>query len=345
MEAEAFAYGARVTETLNLEYRLWSGGQDRDTLSAKLAEVKGDAPSRLRVEIRPSASMAGWSPWVNVTAVPEDSWSGPTVWQAEAFNPGSGYARQEISFGGPDPTAGNPYNVLRTFSSQSFGYAGAVAITGAAPSVPPPGRYTMLIRLITGDTVATAPSFRWGIQANGAGMYGMWRTWDKPAKSGQFASWLALDSFQLPAGVNPVGLSAQEGMAPTLALWHKGDGASATVYVDKILLVPAELAEGVTHNLNALAVNDGYGAASNSALLIDDEVLRAAIVTRTTPRQFFSAPPPKLNGGFPSVTPGLDNWLTLIPNVGTGGGDDASGPETFEVVVSYHPRYLHLAAS
>lgn len=349
LAAEAFAYGARVSETVNLSYRLWNGTQDTDLISAKLAPVKGDAPARVRIEWKPDDTTAGWSPWFNVTGVPRGTWAtGPTMWQAEAFSPQTGYTRQEIAFGGPDPTTGNPYNVLKTNGTQNTQYGGAPCLSGTAPSVPAPGRYVMMLRLITSTTGAIRPSFRWGITGYGSSsmMFGMWRTWNKPAKGSGFAGWLALDSFQLPAGVNPTGLTIDDTTAPTLTLWHQGDGVNADVYIDKVLLVPAELATGVAHNITALALNDGFGASSNSIYRVDDMVDRVGITTKIdNPPKWFSTAPPKVSGGFPYVTPGLDNWFTFLPNVDTGGYTDDLVADQFEVTLSYHPRYLHLAAA
>ena len=345
LTAEAFSYGARVTGTHRLLYRRWAGGVDTDVLSARLDDVKGDAPARVRVDIKPTGSMAGWSPWVNITAVPESAWtSGPTVWQAEAFTPGTGYVRNEISYGGPDPTAGNPYNVLKTNGTQNTQWAGARCASGEAPTLPLPGRYALLVRLITAHTGAIAPSFRWGAVAGPDEILApTWSTWRKPAKSRQFAGWLNLGPFQFPAGMNPAGLRPEEMVPPTITLWHRGDGVNADVFVDKLLLVPVELVEGAGHNLTAGAPHEWYGAAANSTLRVDDMVRRVAIVTRDAIPRYFITTPPKPGGGFPYVTPGFDNWITVLPNVGVLGGDDSSGADTFDVEVSYHPRYLHLA--
>lgn len=347
--AEGFAYGPRVSEPVQLQYRHFEGGTDTDVLSARLSEVKGDAPTRARVDVRPNGWMRGWSPWVNVTAVPDGStWGGPTIWQAEAFTPATGYQRAEVTWGGPEPTSGNPYNVLMVRGTQSTQFAGARCLSGLTPTVPPPGRYVMMIRLIASSGEPCEPSFRWGVIAGPQEMLGTWSTWRKPVKyepSINFSSWLNLGAFQLPAGMNTDGIKDGEAAAPTLTLWHRGDGSGVDVAVDKILLMPAELAEGATSNVQANAPFETWGSTVDQMLRFDDSAHRVGIMTKDATPRWVTNVPPKTTGQLPVVTPGLENVVTLLPNVGTTGGTDSAFASKFEVDVSYHPRYLHLAGA
>ncbi|WP_431841402.1 hypothetical protein [Calidifontibacter indicus] len=346
--AEGFAYGARVSETITMAYRKWDGAADADdTITKRLAPIKGDAPARVRVDITPkNGAMSGWSPWLNITAIPATyGMPGAYLWQLEGMTPGAGYTRQKISFGGPDPTAGTPNNVLKTSGTQNTQYGGANCSNGAAPDRPDPARYVMLLRLITGNTQALAPSYRWGVLTDSSGaLFGLWRTWRKPAKSSQFAGWLPLDGFSIPAGINPAEVKSGETLTPIVGLWHQGDGTATDVYVDKMLLLMAEPSEGVAYNLQVVAPSDTWGMVdANRSLRFDDVVDRVGV--RYGNAWWQNDNPPKINGAYPYVTPGLVNWLTFIPNTDTLGGDDSAGTDEFDVTVSYHPRYLHLAAS
>ena len=350
LQAEAFSYGARVTETIPLTYRKWDGTTDTTNISGKLSTVKGDAPTRARIDLYPTnGSMASWAPHLSVAGVPAGAWTtGPQVFEVESLSGltlGAGYTQEQIAFGGALP-AGSP-NAIKCPAASNTGYAGGKAFRGTAAGVLP-GTYKVMLRCITYSAGAVAPSFKARVVMNTTVALGDWGTWRKPAATpgnqGGFASMLNAGIIQIPAGMDPEGFDASAFYPPEIQVDHRGDGGTQDTWVDQMVLIPVKLTAG-TATTTHIGMPTDEGPASLTKLRVDDLVDRVGIIFPLANNTWRTATPPRVLGGFPVLTPGLDNWITMLPNTGTGGQSDSVGPDTYTLDVSYHPRYLHLAGS
>ncbi len=321
-------------------------------------DIEGDAPSLATVVIKPGSGQ-GWSTWENLLSVIAVHRSCPLgapgaagevvaapvpaviQWEAEAFT---------LS-GGATTTAAGTLSGGSGVVVDEQDASWRMILSGDAPVKPPPGRYTVMLGL-SRPVNAGKVRFRfgpnsWGLQlTSDAPLYA-------PNAGAADASWLNVGDISFPSGQPYEGLTDADVTTPSIQLWAKGlaaGTAGATVVVDRIALIPIDMAQGgQARTLRAKWATIGPfgpGPLWNS-WRIEGPYRRSGVITFDG-RWFSTSEPPTPQGGFLLLHPGMRNIVTLLYKMhnATGGGVGSqllSG--TAEITISYHPRVRHLAAS
>ena len=337
-----YGYGERVTEEAVIV--------SNQLMGFAMDNVKGDAVTDAVVTVKLGGSQV-WSNWTSLLSVipvlPSCSLGAPVgvsdltplpaviQWEAEAFTrSGDAVAISSAALSGG---AGVGIPEGNTAWRQ--------VLSGVVPVKPPPGRYQVWMRC-SRATNGAKMRFRCSPQEFTALLDDTAALYSPPA-IGVDGSWLHVSDMSFPAGQPFDGLTEADITTPTIALYAKGFGITASnVVVDRFALVPIELAQGgeAETAVAAWPFNGPFGPGPLwNSWRIDAEQGRSGLVAYDG-AWFSSATPPRRPGGLAKLHPGVRNVFTLIHRVhdGRAAGSDLIG-DTVEVTVSYHPRFRHQA--
>lgn len=339
-----YGYGERVTEEAVIV--------SNQLMGFAMDNVKGDAVTDAVVTVKLGRSQV-WSNWTSLLSVipvlPSCSLGAPVgvsdltplpaviQWEAEAFTrSGDAVAISSAALSGG---AGVGIPEGNTAWRQ--------VLSGVAPVKPPPGRYQVWMRC-SRATNGAKMRFRCSPQEFTALLDNTTALYSPPA-IGVDGSWLHVSDMSFPAGQPFDGLTESDITTPTIALYAKGFGITASnVVVDRFALVPIELAQGgeAETAVAAWPFNAPFGPGPLwNSWRIDAEQGRSGLVAYDG-AWYSSATPPRRPGGLAKLHPGVRNVFTLIHRVhdGRAAGSDLIG-DTVEVTVSYHPLFRHQAGS
>lgn len=340
--ADAFAYGERETLDPVTVVQNSTGG---NPMGVVLPAIKGDAPTALRLELTVADSLQGEDQiWLLGGLSGSADMSGPVVeiGTGDGMTAGTGT-------GAPSSDAaffGGSYRAV-TISAATPNLLNR--LTGALPAVPP-GRYkvalrceadasagaskTYLFQLATGSTDQAAPAVQITANARLAG----------PTPD-LFRGWVDLGDFSLPANLSLPPSLPITAISPTTFMELRigtADGSAGTVRIDALKLIPLD---GQTIDSASLLVTQ-----------IQDEALSPSLpgtwdgdyeaIWGIHDTLGWVALKPSSRGQFPIVDPiSTHNEVVVMcmshGNFGSGASVASTGAEA-DLVVSYHPRLLHL---
>lgn len=339
--AEAFLYGARVTHSPVTVAQSPSG---TNPMKVDLPAILGDAPTPLRVAITPASG---------ATAQTNSEWQIGCISGTSDLTDGILGAASMTAVGASTVQSGaayfnSQYRQVTTWSGPGFvGY-----LVGTMPALPR-GRYELQMRVAM-DGVADADkaySFRVTfLDASGFGMgWGKPTTVVIPSAPGvqDYRGWVSLGEFPVPFGA---GASVPDGVSVTtpgagFALDMKADDSTGTVRVDAVRAIPISGPTVSTATLLRTSLGIRPLTGTQTGTWDGDNETYWAITSSNVLREGAES----MRGGFPVADPAAAKNMLIITAFSKGfvsaGGvsTEITYPgQTVQVVVSYHPRYLHL---
>jgi hypothetical protein len=345
LDAEPFAYGAREAMTLASPTISNDPASGTNRMAMVLPAVKGDAPAELRVGLDPSLSnMAGYKFMLSSVALETGaSYTAPYFWQVGTGD--SFTADTDTGAGVADATTSNG-----SYRSVSFATDATLIkrMHGTMPSMPA-GLYKVLGRFRRSDTSSTF-SARLGQTVGGIDVPGLTTAvLDRATSFAAHATWLDLGEFTFPhGGQAPSDFIAADG-APTVFLQASRLSGTGALHVDAFAAIPVS-GEDVVLTKTLFSEFDAIGPTGSELVLWDTAENMCWVAAPGPPLQPITAAKPILTGGFPVALPGHVNVLHVFQQVNGQkpfGGTDSSDSitATTTLSVSYHPRYLWLAAA
>ena len=356
--AEGFAYGARQTLST---FQVVQGPVDlttptRTAMRVVLPAIRGDAPTALRVTVKPAAttSQNTFIRFLLGLVAGETSMSDPVVeiGTADGFTAGTGTGAATTTSG--SAYFGGSYRVVTVSPNDLVaGNNFAERLTGSFPVVPA-GRYKVMLRCEADAAVATFQRtymFALGTGSTGLLSYLPSRSVAiNPANislASYFQGWVDLGDITLPFGIDPA--TDVAGTMPGGAFGIKigtTDNTAGVVRIDALKLIP--IARGQVWSANMLAalwdrnpiVNGLRGTFDG-----DSETYSCQNASNQ-----FQPSAPSLQGSYLVADPNAPQNLLIVmaTSAGTTGGSQhaTTYPTSLnlaaDVDVSYYPRYLHI---
>jgi hypothetical protein len=305
--ADAFAYGARVTQSA---VTVGNNSSATNPLRVVLPALKGDAQTGLRVAVN-MAGLASGSPesWLTAVIGADSGTVTDTVVDigtGDVFTAGSGTSA-------PSTVGGTAYwgGSYRTVTISAAGGNLLERISGTLAAAPPPGRYKVLLRCQADPinvTTANRYSFAVGQDVNGEKLYASTVFIDTP---------VPVPSFNAPSFI---------GCGPKIR--------KATFLNSKLItgVNPATIG----YFGMALATTD-TGTWDGDSDVMWGAVTASGVLRNGSPAH---------KGGYPVADPSAaQNVLLSFPlSIPSSAGPNLSTSvlSTWDVVVSYYPRFLHV---
>jgi hypothetical protein len=328
-----------------------------------LPALKGDAPTGLRVAVN-MAGLASGSPesWLTAVIGADSGTVTDTVVDigtGDVFTAGSGTSA-------PSSVGGTAYwgGSYRTVTVSAAGSNLLERISGTLAAAPPPGRYKVLVRCQADPinvTTANRYSFAIGQDVNGEKLYASTVFIDTPVpvpsfNAPSFIGWVDLGEIPFPFGNTELPADAPTtAPAPTLSLKvGTPAGVAGTVRLDAIKLIPVSgpkirkatlLTSKLITGVNPATI--GYfgmalATTDTGTWDGDSDVMWGAVTASGVLKN--GAPAHK--GGYPVADPSAaQNVLLSFPlSIPSSAGPNLSTSvlSTWDVVVSYYPRFLHV---
>jgi hypothetical protein len=358
--ADAFAYGARVTQSA---VTVGNNSSATNPLRVVLPALKGDAQTGLRVAVN-MAGLASGSPesWLTAVIGADSGTVTDTVVDigtGDVFTAGSGTSA-------PSTVGGTAYwgGSYRTVTISAAGGNLLERISGTLAAAPPPGRYKVLLRCQADPinvTTANRYSFAVGQDVNGEKLYASTVFIDTPVpvpsfNAPSFIGWVDLGEIPFPFGNTELPADAPTtAPAPTLSLKvGTPAGVAGTVRLDAIKLIPVsgpKIRKATFLNSKLITgVNPATIGYFGMALATtdtgtwdgDSDVMWGAVTASGVLRNGS----PAHKGGYPVADPSAaQNVLLSFPlSIPSSAGPNLSTSvlSTWDVVVSYYPRFLHV---
>jgi len=340
LDAEPFSYGARETLVTSAVI-----GNDPATgsnrLSLVLPTIKGDAPTDLRVSLDPSIPMGGYKLMVSSLALkPGATYTAPYFWQVgtgDSFN-----VFTDTSAPASDTWAsGGSYRTVSFATDDDL----VKRISGTMPSMPS-GLYKVLARVRRSDTDSTF-SARFGQTVGGIDVPGLTTAvLDRGEAFAAHTTWLDLGEFTFPhGGQAPTDVVAADG-APAVFLQAARLSGDGQLYLDALAAIPVQRSDVVAAR-TLFSEFDAIGPASGDVVSWEGSENLCWVADSGG---VVTAAKPILTGAFPRAVPGRVNVLHVFqqvngqkPFLGTDSSDALDA--TVSATITYHPRYLWLAAT
>ena len=344
LDADSFAYGALVTMppfTINND-----PAASTNPCRVVLPTIVGDAPAP--VKIKASFNVDSLGRRMRFTMTPYDAGAapaGPTVWPIGGSD-GWGLAADVGASVTDGSFSGGSYRTV----SFSGGVSRVFKIYGAVPAAVIPGQYRVLLRMAREsalDQFEFVLDQKVGDDYDTA--YGPIVQFTRPANvTNNFATWIDLGTHNYPFGAPmEVPTAGQAPFTPNIRLVIGKLYGNFGCKLDTFLLVPVDTTRSAA---STTIVSDfvGRGPKTTEYGYWDGDTESYMTYSLST-NALTSAQQPYRSGGYLKVTPGADNvlhWLlqTSMTLPTTGDNHDAIS-HTSTVTLSYHPRWLNLAAS
>ena len=336
--ADAFGYGALAT--IN-GFDISSGLRGRPSFAQQLPPILGDVPAALSMDIAPNYDASGYQQFINCSSVdPTQGFTGAYQYPAVhmAPTPASVYSDK------PDPDD----VLITTRSTANTGWSGAEVATGTWDGFQPtPGQYALFV-LMSGSP-GMHGSLRAGTSYLGTYSLSDWAPFVCDGRD-QYP-WLPVGVVSIPAGIDIAGLDPDAAAQPEISIWHRGINDTVNtgqdVWISRLAALPVSFGTGSEPASSLTVTWQGQAAPTYSTRArLDGRHQRAGIINDLD--QWAGAKPPILDGSWPVVRPGMDNWLTMLSRTnGHAVGHTFDGVTGLSMVnsvdITYHPRYLHLA--
>lgn len=312
------------------------------TVRGVAIDAPGEAPTPLRIDLKPDVALNGRRPLVSCFSVPWDSpllnaaGDAPQiVFEDSEWTPGAGATRTTGSTflsGGTGLSATTDTTATRTILGD-----------GLSSWRPEPGRYLVLARLYREGGIAEA-EIRFGQRWFSATSWQEWRTYRPVVTNdgGWRSSWLVLGYLQHPMGDTGEGLDPAELMPPAISVELRPTVTHATnkIHFDQFAFVPVELARGAMCTATFAQFEPGVGYGSISTLRFDAEHRRAAIVDNFG--SYHAVPQPLRTGGRSVAVPGMATCVSVFLDTSDRPTDIESISILSDLTISAAPRVLHL---
>lgn len=305
-------------------------------------DAPGEAPTPLRVDVQPNATMDGRRPLVATYSVP---WDSPLVANGEPsilMDSTSFYHSEALS----NLVTGASWLSNGTGISMSMDTTDyRVMARGPGNGGPTkaqnlePGRYLVLARLYRLGSDGEA-EVRMGEQWATQDAWQPWRTW-RPTAGGDRSSWVPLGYLQHPYGQDGADLMPEELMPPTIRVAARvTTTSSASMILDQVAFVPVDLARGSCETATFAQFDPGIGAGPTHKWQFDAE--RRRVTTVDNFGKYHASPAPLRTGGWPVAVPGMATGVTVFMDTSDApvGADVPS--TTTDITVHASPRLLHV---
>lgn len=324
LPCEPFAYGERVTQSTQTISNDPTVSAGSNPMRIVLPSIVGDAPTRLRLALSPSAA-TGFNRYmlVNQASATLRTAVGRGIGTADGLTVGTDAATTGTV--NASLFVGGSYREVTFATNATL----VTRLSGAFPSVGP-GRYRIMLRAsMNGTYQIQASSYR-----------------DGPLRAigGSSVTWINLGDFEMPPGRPSASTDLGPDVAPPFSL-RIARTSGSSMLLDYLLLVPLQAAD--TAGCEVLTVADSYTYNSAQTMTWDGDQELAWMKTTATGMLYFpTGTPQELSGTFPIGRPGSQHVMTLFRNASvTAEGEDASPASSMSVTVSYFPRFLYVGDS
>jgi len=212
-----------------------------------------------------------------------------------------------------------------------------------------PGSYRLLARVVW-PSASAAGTYQFALKRDTGDAYtGDTVTVDHAAAAGVVARWVDLGVFHLPRSVSgPVGLDgyASASLGTSLAFQAGRTVGSTPIQWDQALFVPVDVPQALGSSFGyleapAIGGNDDWltldGYNDNDARYMYDPTGTNPFTAAGSDRRA------SVRGGLPVLTPGANNYLTIVQRVSPGGQTQTVELDASDTVhYRYWPRYANI---
>lgn len=327
LPAEAFAYGPKVTQTAVVVNNDPTGNGSAFTLP----DILGDAPTMLRLSLRPS------------TAFPTNS---PPRFMCCLHTGSTARGTASVSIGsfdgltaGPDTGSGVSDAAYSDGSYRPVTFSSSVFQTRLSGTLSPivPGRYKVMLR--AGSSAAITARVQFQAYTGGP----VTAIVSNAAISPQ---WFDLGNIELP----PHRPLWADDIGPTITPdWSlrasrvDTAGGAVSLNLDYIKLIPLDTIDTVESR--AMVVDQKFASGTTETIVWDGDTENTWVAVTSTGALFGGAAAAEVRGLYLRATPGMAHsgylFQKVSPPTVTANSVD-SLTRTMTMVVSYYPRYLYL---
>lgn len=345
LAAEGLGYGERV---LLGPYTIAQAPTGSHPLGVTLPTLRGDAPTGLRVQITPDATLTSGNDceWTVACISGETTMSDPVVdiGTDDGFTAGTG---TDTGVADPDFFGGS-YRTVTIGAGSGF----VTRLSGSLP-ITRPGRYKVLVRCEAENYPVESRRYLFRLErpVGGYTIAGATATVDidagtpVPAGFEGFQGWVDLGDFALPAGHTvPDDVAVTSPGCEFELKIGTDDDSAGEVRIDAFKLIPIQGPDvGDATYVTVLAAGS-HALNGGKVCTLDSD---SDLVWTTDTSGVLYERSPSLAGGYPVADPAAEQNLLLVfassrgNYIGSGPWITALDAEA-TLTVSYHPRLLHL---
>lgn len=332
LDADAFAYGARVTQTAVTINN--SPVAATNPMWKLLPTVVGDAPAPARFEIVPSGAVTYRQPLLSVAGLNQ----APVIWPTTNLVGGTDTTSVETTGAGTGYVSGDYRRIsFATNTALTNRLAGAPFVF---PATMPPGKYRVLVRVSRTDTTSRfTMRLRQQISVLVPDVFGPAVPFGGAVTSPAVnrAAWVDLGVFSWPTNLPPDDAQFALPQGPSISFEAGRASGSGSLDVDVFMLIP------VPDNSESVRSLISFGPNAGDKIVVDGDGEYVGFPG-------YVVGPDSVSGAFPMLRPDGENSLYYVEQTlaeqGNGTFNDSDVLTRSSVVtVSYRPRWLYLAAS